>query len=222
MRYAIYYCPAADTALGRLGHDWLTASSHLPGVSTERRDALLADVCRYGWHATIRAPFTPVVGVTHDDVRCAVTALAHVFGSFELSLRLDRLADFLVLRPTMDGGQERALAAVCLDVLKPLCAPLAGEALQRRSAGLDADELALLQKHGYPYVLDRYRFHLTLSAPASEPEEQAMRQWLESRVAALPPTRIDALSICREATPGAAFELLERIPLVASGMGHTS
>jgi hypothetical protein len=77
----------------------------------------------------------------------------------------------------------------------------------------------LLQKHGYPYVLDRYRFHLTLSAPASEPEEQAMRQWLESRVAALPPTRIDALSICREATPGAAFELLERIPLVASGMG---
>ena len=225
MRYAIYYCPAADTALGRLGHDWLAASSpsiRLPGIRSERRDALLTDVRRYGWHATVRAPFTPIVSAGHDEVHTAVAMLAQNFASFELTLRLDRLAGFLCLRPMADGGPERLLAAACLDALHPFCASLTDEALQHRRAGLAADELALLQKHGYPYVLDRYRFHLTLSAPATEIEERAMRQWLQPRVDGLRSTRIESLAICREATPGAAFELLERIALLAPDMEHTA
>jgi hypothetical protein len=225
MRYAIYFCPASDTALGRLGHDWLAASApvpELPGISMGRRDTLLVDVRRYGWHATIRAPFTPAVDITYDDVRRAVTSVARASASFELPLRIDRLADFLALRPCLDEAAPQQLAATCLRALWPLCAPLPEEALHRRGVGLDADELALLQFYGYPYVLDRYRFHMTLSAPATESEELAMRQWLEPRAAMLPSTRVDALSICREATPGDAFELLERIPLCAPDMEYTS
>ena len=98
MRYAIYFCPASDTALGRLGDDWLAASMdapELPGISTERRNALLVKVRRYGWHATIRAPFTPADHVTYDDVRRAVTSVAHACTSFELPLHIHRLAGFL-------------------------------------------------------------------------------------------------------------------------------
>jgi hypothetical protein len=224
MRYAIYFCPASDTALGRLGHDWLAASPHapeLPGISTERRNALLVKARRYGWHATIRAPFTPAVDVAYDDVRRAVVSVAHACASFELPLHIHRLAGFLALRPCVDGAAPKQLATTCLKALLPLCAPLSKEMLDRRSVGLDADEVRLLQGYGYPYVLDRYRFHLTLSAPAIESEENVMREWLEPRVAELPPTRVDALSICREATPGGAFELVERIPLRAPGMERT-
>jgi hypothetical protein len=218
MRYAIYFCPTIETALGRLGRDWLAASSHapeLPGISTERRNALLIKVRRYGWHATIRAPFTLKTDVAYADVRRAVTSVASVCASFELPLHIHRLAGFLALRPCIDGIAQKQLATTCLEALLPLCAPLPEEVLDRRGAGLDADELNLLQRYGYPYVLDRYRFHLTLSAPATEPEEQAIRQWFAPRVAELPLTRVDALSICRETVPGGAFELLERIPLRA-------
>jgi hypothetical protein len=224
MRYAIYFCPTGDTALGRLGHDWLGASPdapELPGISTERRNALLVKVRRYGWHATIRAPFTPMDNVTYDDLRRAVTSVAQARASFELPLHIHRLAGFLALRPCVDGVAPRLLAATCLKALLPLCAPVPNEVLDRRSVGLDTDEISLLQSYGYPYVLDRYRFHLTLSAPATEPEEQAMQQWLEPRVAELPSTRVDALSICREPTPGGAFELIERIPLCTPGMEYT-
>jgi len=213
MRYAIYYCPGIHTALGRLGREWLSEALSLPGISSERRQVLLADVRRYGWHATIHAPFAPMSGASYGDVRSAVTALAETFDAFELTLRLDRLAGFLSLRPIVDGIPERALAAACLNKLQPIRASLSDEALQHRGAGLDKEELSLLQKHGYPYVLDRYRFHLTLAAPAGELEELAMRKWLQSHIAALPPTRIDALAICREAAPGSPFELLERVPL---------
>ena len=225
MRYAIYFCPAIDTALGRLGQDWLAASTHapeLPGISSERRHALLVKVRRYGWHATIRAPFTPLADVGYDDVHHAVTSVAHACASFELPLHIHRLAGFLALRPRVDGVAPKQLAATCLKALLPLCAPPSKETLDRRSAGLDADEVTLLRSHGYPYVLDRYRFHMTLSAPAIESEEQAMREWLEPRVIELPSTRVDALSICREVTPGGAFELIERIPLCAPGMEYTS
>ena len=223
MRYAIYFCPDSDSALGRLGHDWLAASPHVPelhGISTERRNALLVKARRYGWHATIRAPFTPAADVAYDDVCRAVVSVAHACASFELPLHIHRLAGFLALRPCVDEAAPQQLAATCLKALLPMCAPLSNEVLERRSVGLDADEVRLLQGYGYPYVLDRYRFHLTLSAPAIESEEKVMREWLEPRVTKLPPTRVDALSICREATSGDAFELVERIPLRAPGMEH--
>jgi hypothetical protein len=224
MRYAIYFCPASDTPLGRLGHDWLAAAHapELPGISTERRNALLVKVRRYGWHATIRAPFTLADDVTYDDVHHAATSVANACASFELPLHIHRLAGFLALRPCVDSTQPKQLAATCLKALAPLCAPLSGEMMEQRSAGLDADEITFLRRYGYPYVLDRYRFHLTLSAPATEFEEQAMRQWLAPRVAELPSTRVDALSICREATPGGAVELIERIPLWIPGMEYGS
>lgn len=224
MRYAIYFCPVSDTALGRLGRDWLAASTdapELPGISMERRNALLLKVRRYGWHATIRAPFMPMDDVTYADVRRAVSSVAHARASFDLPLHIHRLAGFLALRPCVDGVAPRQLAATCLKALLPLCAPLSHEVLDRRSIGLDADEITLLRDYGYPYVLERYRFHLTLSAPATESEERAMSQWLAPRVAELPPTRVDALSICREIAPDGSFELVERIPLCAPGMEYT-
>jgi hypothetical protein len=62
-------------------------------------------------------------------------------------------------------------------------------------------------------VFERYRFHMTLSAPASVDEERALQRWLSLRASMLPTARIDALTLCVEPAPGAAFEPLERIAL---------
>jgi hypothetical protein len=105
------------------------------------------------------------------------------------------------------------MAAACTEAIEPLRAPLAEPEFQRRASGLDAIETHYLQRYGYPYVFDRYRFHMTLSAPATIDEERALQRWLSMRAAMLPTARVDALTICVERSPGAAFEPLERIAL---------
>ncbi|GAB2572665.1 DUF1045 domain-containing protein [Dyella jejuensis] len=212
MRYAVYYCPAADSELAAFGREWL-ATACIPGIAPGRFNSLLAAVRRYGWHATIVAPGALVDGVGYDAFRQRVVDIAHQSAPFLLSLRLKRLAGFLALRPSTDTGSMSALAERCVRSLAPLRAPLDASAWQRRATGLDEVELALFRQFGYPYVLDRYRFHMTLSAPADSIEEQALREWLSPRLASLHGAHIDALTLCREREPGAAFEPVERVPL---------
>lgn len=214
MRYAIYYCPADNSELGQFGSTWLAQNgAGLPVLDVERTDALLADVRRYGWHATLRAPFELSEGASYAALRDAVTTVAAVTPAFELPLQLGRLAGFLALRPRGTAVAVDALAAACLHALEPLRAPLPMEVFQRRVLGIDATERQLLQRYGYPYVLDRYRFHMTLSAPAAGFEEQRLRDWLAPRIAALGAARVDALAICGELSPGTSFNVIERIAL---------
>ncbi|WP_266183974.1 DUF1045 domain-containing protein [Dyella humicola] len=216
MRYAIYFCPSPASALAALGRDWLSVEltpNGIPGIPLPRWNALLADVRRYGWHATLRSPFT--LSPDHDvgDLRRTLSLIAQNHAPINLSLRLSRLNGFLALRPVSECRAVDALAAACTDAIEPLRAPLAEPEFQRRAAELDAIETHYLQRYGYPYVFERYRFHMTLSAPASVDEERALQRWLALRAAMLPAARIDALTLCVEASPGAAFQPLERFAL---------
>ena len=216
MRYAIYFCPAPASALAALGRDWLgaqAAPNGIPGIPLARWNALLADVRRYGWHATLRPPFTLSPDHDIDDLRRAASAVAHRFGPCSVPLRLSHLGGFLALRPVSACPALNALAAACTEAVEPLRAPLVEPEFQHRVRGLDAIETHYLQRYGYPYVFERYRFHMTLSAPATVDEEHALQRWLALRAAALPVARIDALTLCVEHSPGSAFEVLERISL---------
>ncbi|GLQ86855.1 DUF1045 domain-containing protein [Dyella flagellata] len=214
MRYAVYFCPTAGSELGTFGHDWLTTDA-IAGIAAERLRTLTSNVHRYGWHATLCAPFALAEQASYDELRSQVADIAQHTQTIELPLHLQRLAGFLALRPSADERDINRLAEQCTRRLKALRAPTTEAAWQRRAAKLDATELALFRQFGYPYVLDRYRFHLTLCAAASEEEESALRAWLSPRVASLPPARIDALTICREAEPGQPFEPFERFALGA-------
>jgi 2'-5' RNA ligase len=216
MRYAVYFCPAPASALAALGRDWLSttlAREGIPGIPLPRWNALLADVRRYGWHATLRSPFTLGPDIELDDLRRVLTGVVRKYTPMNVALRLSRLGGFLALRPTGECAALHAMAAACTEAIEPLRAPLAEPESQRRASGLDAIETHYLQRYGYPYVFDRYRFHMTLSAPATIDEERALQRWLAMRAAMLPEARIDALTICVERSPGAAFEPLERVAL---------
>jgi hypothetical protein len=218
MRYAVYFCPAAGSGLDAFGREWL-ATTAVPGIEPARLGALLVDVRRYGWHATLSAPFALADGQHYEDLRRNVAGIAAHALPFELPLGLDQLAGFLALRPSGDEAAINALAACCVRDLHALRAPLSDAAQQRRAAGLDDVERCLLHQFGYPYVLERYRFHMTLSARTTQAEERALYAWLSPKLATLPPAQIDALTICGESEPGKDFEQLERIPL---GGGHAA
>src|SRR5689334_16877508 len=102
MRYAIYFCPAPASALASLGRDWLStdlAANGIPGIGLSRWNAMLADVRRYGWHATLRSPFTLSPDVDLGDLRQALAVVARSHGPINLTLRCARLAGFPALRP---------------------------------------------------------------------------------------------------------------------------
>lgn len=222
MRYAVYFCPAPGSGLDAFGREWLSDVT-VPGIAPERLQVLKANVHRYGWHATLVAPFVLATHATYDDLRQKLVDMARHVEPFELSLQLDKLSNFLVLRPAGNDTTIQALAEQCVRDLNALRAPLTDAAWRRRTPQLDDHERTLFREYGYPYVLDRYRFHMTLSAPASELEEKALRDYLIPKLTNLattvPTAHVDALTLCRETGPGQNFEQLERIPL---SKGHAS
>lgn len=77
-RYALYYTPAADSALWRfgsatLGYDAITgrdiAFAVPPGCEALDWQELIAEPRRYGFHATLKAPFELANG--RNEGRCA-------------------------------------------------------------------------------------------------------------------------------------------------------
>jgi hypothetical protein len=113
------------------------------------------------------------------------------------------------------------LASDCVQRLDDFRSPL-GEAEQRkrRAAGLTAEQEALLQRWGYPYVLDEFRFHMTLTSRLNDNEASRLFPLAELHFAEVlsQPIRVDALAIMVEPEEGAPFLVHDRIPLVYNAL----
>ncbi|POZ60877.1 DUF1045 domain-containing protein [Chromobacterium alticapitis] len=168
-RYAVYYAPRPDSELWRAGCEWLgwdaasgeaAGPPRLDGMDAETQAGLTREAARYGWHATLKAPFALRRDVDQDSLLRRVTALAQAFQPFALPLQVDWLGDFLALRPQHVSPELDELAAACVAGFEPLAdraAPL------KPRAGLDARQQTLYRRWGYPYVFEQFRFHMTLS-----------------------------------------------------------
>jgi putative phosphonate metabolism protein len=226
-RYAIYFAPRVDSAWWRAGSRWLgrcasrrepLPQAPLPGVPAPELHGLTKAPRRYGWHATLKPPFALAPGVDAEQLRAGLRSLCEDFEPFTLpALKVALLDDFLALVP--EGGSRAIddIAAACVTRLQPLAAPLApAEIERRRAAGLTPDEDALLLRWGYPFVLERFRFHLSLTGTLRDAEPsivQAIRDAARDRFAGLPACRFDTLSLFAEPKPGADFVLLEQMEI---------
>jgi putative phosphonate metabolism protein len=183
-RYAVYYAPRpgafADHAAGWLGWDAATgaamAQPDLAGLPRPLAD-LTRDPARYGFHGTIRAPFRPCPGVSGAGVAEAVAALAETLAPVRCDgLRLENLHGFLALTPEGCEAALFHLAAAVVEGTDPLRATLTPEEVaRRRPESLTSRQRALLERWGYPFVMEEFRFHLTLTdrLPAAEVDQVA-------------------------------------------------
>ena len=226
-RYAAFLAPSLDSAWWRAGSRWLgrDAASEtalvqpaLQGISTSDQQRLTSAPRRYGWHATLKAPFALASSIELSTLRSGLDHICQVWAPFTMaSLEVVLLDDFLVLAPHGDASAVNALAGACVTGLHAFAAPLSpGELARRRSVGLSAEEDALLVRWGYPFVLSRFRFHFTLTGSLrnTSPEtilalEAAAAQWF----GALPPCRFEAVSLFVEPRPDADFVCMEQIRL---------
>ncbi|MGB8621551.1 MAG: DUF1045 domain-containing protein, partial [Paracoccaceae bacterium] len=88
------------------------------------------------------------------------------------------------------------------------------ETARRRSADLNETQKALLARWGYPYVMEEFRFLLTLTGPLPREEAETTLHALEPALTPIlpEPFRIDDLCLFGEA-PDGRFRLLHRFPL---------
>ncbi|ANK81997.1 MAG: hypothetical protein TEF_15255 [Rhizobiales bacterium NRL2] len=228
-RYAIYFMPEQGGMLARRGASWLGRNA-LTGETVEQRCpgeiepagfvARTQSPSRYGFHATLKAPIRLSPGVSERAFRAAVAEYASRARSFNLGrLSPKWIGAFLALTPdSADPEHMRALndwAFGIVRTLDPFRAAMPAEEFERRVRGLDDRQRQLLERWGYPYVCDQFRFHMTLSAPVPEAERSAWRaaadRWFAPALAR--DVAIDAISIAVERNPTGPFVELARYPL---------
>ena len=173
-RYAIYY--TFEGVLDALGAAWLgwdIASG--TDVSQPKLGALdLAKVTKrprkYGFHATIKAPFYLAQGARLADLEgafetlCATTTPAKVD-----ALKVTQLGRMFALVPSGEDTSLKTLAQTVVETLSPLRAPLTPDDLKRRAKpNLSARQIENLRTWGYPHVMEDFRFHVTLTGPLDE------------------------------------------------------
>ncbi len=225
-RYAVFYAPPDAGALARFANAWLgwdpvagQPVAHPPAPPLTALDVarVTGTPRRYGFHGTLKAPFRLADGAGYDDLVSAVAGLAARLRPVTLpGLALSRLGPFIALTPTGDQTALSQLAERLVVDLDPLRAPLdQSELARRRRSPLTPRQDALLGRWGYPYALEEFRFHLTLTGALSPEEgEQAMTA-LRPLVAAFEaaPLAIDELCLFADPGDGANFRLVERLPL---------
>lgn len=196
-RFAIYFKPRAGTAWAQFGES-----------------ALSGEARRYGFHATLKAPFRLSPDTRLEDLQAHLDRFCARRRPFPLpALEVRLLEDFLALVPASPEPRVDAIAAACVREFDRYRAPLSeAEIARRRAAGpLTSRQDALLSRWGYPHVLEEFRFHLSLTG--------RLGGTLPRELPALPaePLAFDALCLVEEPAPGAPFRLVERYTLAGRG-----
>ena len=228
-RYAIYFSPAKHSPWWDFGAQWLgrdecddkaLAQPVLTQIGLTDLNSITAEPRRYGFHATLKAPFHLRDGFSVDDLAQRVQVLASRLRPVSLGpLQLVTLGDFVALTPLTATEELATLAAACVVELDDLRAPLtAAELARRRIEQLSTREQELLRQYGYPYVLERFRFHFTLSDPLPSATAWSVMLAVAQPVARLnnsAPLLLDRLCLFVEAAPGEAFKRVADLELQA-------
>lgn len=214
-RFAVYYAPPPGDFATR-ANLWLSdAAPALPGLPRPPAD-LTTVPRRYGFHGTIKAPFRLADGVDQAMLQSDLAALAARLPPVRIAgLRLEILKGFLALIPEGDETDLLALGAEVVSHLDPLRAPLTeAEIARRRPERLTARQRELLARWGYPYVMEEFRFHLTLTDDLPDDMAQSTAAILAPWFAEVLPRPFDIADLCLFGEDSAGqFHLLHRYPL---------
>lgn len=209
-RFAIYFAPARDSRLAQRAEAWL-AQPELQAETVSAR--------RYGFHATLKAPMTLAPGVDRSRLEAALAAFARRNAAVEMELAPRRIGGFVALTAEPQPPALTDLAARVVVAFEPLRAPLGpAERARRLKAPLSARQIELVDLYGYPYVLEEFQFHMTLSdwladEPCALLQARAAAWFAEVLTA---PVMLDRLVLFHEAEPGAAFRRLDDYVLKGS------
>ena len=227
IRFAVYYLPT-DKALAAFGATWLgwdiasgraVAQPDIEGLET------VTDTPRkYGFHGTLKPPFRLAEGCTQPALQAALSEMAAACPPAQSEgLALAEVGSFLALTPLGDAEGIGRIAATCVRAIDGFRAAAdAADLARRRKAGLSARQDRLLLQWGYPYVMEEFRFHLTLTGRVPRTDRA---RWLARARDNLPPLPapfiLDEVALVGERADG-RFELIQRYRLGGSPAARAS
>ena len=206
-RFAIYYLPTG--VLSKAGAAWLGwdvdkgVPCHQPDV--EGIEDITKTPRKYGFHGTLKPPFRLAARTDIDGLARAVQMLATNLAPVQIDgLQISPIGRFLALIPI---GDTTALAALAAQIVRDLdtfrAPPSAAELEKRRASALNPAQEANLLAWGYPYVLDQFRFHLTLSGKLTDAQRIIAETALAEHLPPLPtPYVIDRIALVGERDDG--------------------
>jgi hypothetical protein len=227
LRYALYLAPPPESDLWRFGCDVIGRDA-LAGASREgfapegytpsTWRSVTSAPRRYGFHATLKAPFRLRLDL---DVATVIDTLAEFsrkfapFDAGELTVRAVAMGHgpaFVALKPHGGLRELRSLESSVVRSLDSLRAFRDRE--PREPARLTPRQVYYLDAWGYPYVLDEFRPHFTLTNAIEDADRVARLLQREFRLrVASPALRVDALTLFEESEPGGEFRIVRRFPL---------
>ncbi len=221
MRHAIYFAPGSGTELASLAAAWLgrdaldgtsTKQAVPAGFSADTFADLTADARRYGFHATIVAPFRLAQDASETGLLDALDAFTATHAAFEIAkLVFGRLGPYFALVPDVAPQALERLESDCVEHFQPFRAPLsANEIARRKPDTLTLAQRRNLERWGYPYVRDEFRFHMTLTNAVPQDRRDGVQAAIEAHFAPVigKPLLIDRLAVFSEPETGAPFRCI--------------
>ncbi len=129
-------------------------------------------------------------------------------------MAVSSLSGFLALIPDCPAPALLGFADRCVEAFDGFRAPPdAAELARRRRAGLTPAQEAHLQRWGYPYVFDQFRYHMTLTGRLAAPEREQIQCWLADHfgTATAAPVPLE-LALFEQPGRGLPFRLVRRYP----------
>jgi putative phosphonate metabolism protein len=228
-RYAIYHAAAPGSELDRfganlLGYDaWSGEDLPFPdGVAEAVPDwrDLTQDPRKYGFHATLKAPLALAENKTEAELVAACAAFADAPRTIPvIKPVVNSISGFIAVIPAQRSAELERLAGDCVSAFDVFRAPLTPEDRARRNPSrLTLRQCDYLDRWGYPYVMEEFRFHMTLTGRLDDTRRAAVVAMLRDRFATIGIERlaVDAIALFRQDNTNSRFRILDHWKLRSS------
>jgi ribose 1,5-bisphosphokinase len=233
-RYSLYFAPEQSSPWWQAGCRWLgrdpalvqaLPQPALSNVTAAEFHTLTSDARRYGFHATLKAPFRLAEDCTLAQLDAALRAFCQQQHSLIIPApQVEWMGNFLALRPHGDASAINRFAMACVSTFDSFRAPLSAADIARRQRHPLSDrQMQLLQRWGYPYTEEEFRFHMTLTDALHEPvQAEAICQAAQNFFTIDAPLQLNGLALFTESAPGTPFQLVQRYAFGAENDSTTA
>jgi putative phosphonate metabolism protein len=220
-RYAIYFAPAPGSDIDRFGAHWLGYDA-FTGMDLPFPDGILRmlpdwrdltkDPRKYGFHATLKAPFSLAPGKTEANLFAACETFASTPPAIPvLTPVVGSISGFIAVIPAEPPAELIRFAADCVSAFDSFRAPLTAEDRARQNPSqLTPRQRGQLDRWGYPYVMEDFRFHMTLTGRLDAERREPILTMLRRSFSAidLKTLAIDRIALFRQETATSRFRII--------------
>jgi putative phosphonate metabolism protein len=218
-RYAIYFVAAPGSDLDRFGAQLLGydafSGEELPfpdGVSPDWYE-LTGDPRKYGFHATLKAPLALAQGRRETELVAACEAFAETARPIpQIRPVVDSISGFIAVVPAERSSELERLAADCTREFDSFREALTPEDRTRRNpSALTPRQREHLDRWGYPYVMEDFRFHMTLTGRLDAERRPPILTMLRERFSTigLATLAIDRIALFRQDQANSRFRIVD-------------